>query len=154
MIIRIGAVLMASTLAYVSALASQQSGSVAGPNELQAASEGGEVSPRTPSLQLISQGEALYQRRCGACHSLDHNRIGPKHRSVFGSKAGSVDGFRYSRALQTLDVVWTEETLNAWLTNPTSFAPGTSMGFRLNNPEEREAIIAYLKSLSGETPDG
>lgn len=97
--------------------------------------------------ELISRGKLLYNRRCTACHSLDQNRIGPRHRDVYGRAAGSVSGFRYSKTLQELDIVWTEETLDPWLASPTTFAPGTRMGFRLKKPEERMAIIAYLKSL-------
>jgi cytochrome c len=109
--------------------------------------EGGDHPPGA-SLELIQQGETLYQRRCGACHSLDQNRIGPMHRGVYGRKAGSVESFRYSPALRDLDVIWNSETLDAWLQNPTAFAPGTTMGFRLTNAEERRAIVAYLRSLS------
>src|SRR5262249_37887637 len=33
-------------------------------------------------------GKALYQA-CSACHSVDENDLGPKHRVVFGRRAGS-----------------------------------------------------------------
>jgi len=112
--------------------------------------EGGAASPNA-SFELIGKGEELYQTRCGACHSLDQNRIGPMHRGVFGRKAGSVDGYSYSPALRDLDIIWDRETLDAWLENPMAFAPGAAMGFRLPDAEERRAIIAYLESLS-ETP--
>jgi cytochrome c len=110
--------------------------------------EGGQLRPNTAPLELISKGETLYSRRCAACHSIDANRVGPMHRGVYGRAAGGVPGFRYSRALKALDLTWTEDTLDKWLTNPTSVAPGTSMGFRLRKPEERKAIIAYLISIS------
>lgn len=97
---------------------------------------------------LVARGESLYQRRCGACHALDRNRVGPAHRGVYGRAAGAVPGFRYSKALQALDIVWNNETLDLWLQNPTSFAPGTGMGFRLGKADERNAIIIYLQSLS------
>jgi len=109
---------------------------------------GGSVPLYTASNTKMEQGEKLYDRRCGGCHSLDNNRIGPRHRGVYGSKAGSVPDFNYSKALQKLDVIWTDETLDRWLKNPTAFAEGTSMGFRLRKANEREAIIQYLKSIS------
>lgn len=99
---------------------------------------------------LIEKGARSWERRCAGCHSLDQNRIGPKHRGVYGRKAGVAEGFKYSKALRTLDIVWTEETLDPWLTNPIAFAPGTSMGFRVAQPEDRAAIIAWLKSVSPE----
>ena len=98
-------------------------------------------------IAMIERGERLYQRRCSSCHSLDRDRIGPRHRDVFGRQAGTVEGFRYSSALRQLDLVWGEETLSAWLENPASLAPGNAMGFRVSKAEEREAIIAYLKSV-------
>lgn len=93
-------------------------------------------------------GKQLYTRRCGACHSVDQNRVGPRHRGVYGRKAGTVAGFRYTNALKKLNLTWNESNLDRWLTNPTALAPGTAMGFRLNNPAERKAIIDYLKSVS------
>jgi cytochrome c len=38
-----------------------------------------------------AHGAEVYQD-CMLCHSLDKNEIGPKHRDVFGRKAGSVAG--------------------------------------------------------------
>ncbi|MEP3247185.1 MAG: c-type cytochrome [Sneathiella sp.] len=95
----------------------------------------------------VLDGEKLYQRKCAACHSLDHNRIGPQHRTVFGRKAGSLSGFRYTAALKQADFIWNEETLDIWLEKPPRMLPGTSMGFSLSKPAERKAVIQYLKSL-------
>lgn len=93
-------------------------------------------------------GKQLYTRRCGACHSVDQNRVGPRHRGVFGRKAGTVPDFRYTQALKKLNLAWNEKTLDRWLAYPTAVAPGTAMGYRLNNPAERKMIIEYLKSIS------
>ncbi|TNE41275.1 MAG: c-type cytochrome [Alphaproteobacteria bacterium] len=109
---------------------------------------GDSVVPDTVSQALLERGEKLYVRRCGGCHSLDRNRTGPRHRGVYGRKAGSVADFRYSKALQLLNLIWTAETLDRWLENPAAVARGTSMGFRLGKADERKAVIAYLKSLS------
>ncbi|MCB2114069.1 MAG: c-type cytochrome [Parvularculaceae bacterium] len=108
-----------------------------------AASEGGGAD----AASLIERGAKLYVRKCGACHSPDANRIGPRHEGVYGRKSGSVPDFRYTKALGALDIVWDEETLDEWLTNPSAMAPGTAMGFRVTDAEERKAIIAYLKTL-------
>lgn len=96
----------------------------------------------------IERGRVVYQRQCGACHSLDHNRVGPRHRGVIGRAAGSVQNYRYSAALQSLDLVWSRAALDAWLENPSALAPGTAMGFRLRKAEDRAAVIAYLGSTS------
>lgn len=115
----------------------------------QASAAAAECTPADAAL--ISRGAQSWERRCAGCHSLDANRIGPKHRGVYGRKAGVAEGFKYSKALQSLNVVWTEETLDPWLTNPIAFAPGTSMGLRVAQAEDRTAIIAWLKSVSPES---
>ena len=95
-------------------------------------------------------GERLYVSRCGGCHSLDKNRIGPKHRGVHGRQVGTVEGFDYSPALRGSDVVWNDESLVAWLTNPAEFIPGQRMFFRVGAAEDRADIIAYLRRVSAE----
>ncbi len=95
------------------------------------------------------RGKELYESRCVGCHSLDANRIGPKHRGVFGRKAGSVEGFTYSPAVQDSSVVWSDETLARWLTNPQEVIPGQRMNFRVSQPQDRADIVAYLKKESG-----
>ena len=115
-------------------------------------SNGDSVPPYAVS-SASDEGEKLYKRRCGGCHSLDNNRIGPRHRGVYGRKAGSLPDFNYSAALQNLDVIWSDVSLDKWLANPTAFATGTSMGFRLGKASERRAIIEYLKSLTSSAED-
>ena len=94
------------------------------------------------------RGADIYEAKCGACHSLDANRIGPKHRDVFGRKSGVVPGFHYSEALKKLNVDWNEQTLDRWLQNPTAMARGTAMGYRLTVAQERADVIAYLRQQS------
>jgi len=38
--------------------------------------------------------------------------------------------------------------LEKWLTGPDDFVPGNNMDFRLPDPQERKAIITYLKHLA------
>lgn len=94
-----------------------------------------------------ARGADLYPRRCGACHSIDRHRVGPKHRGVVGRKAGSAPGYRYSRAVRESDIVWDETTLDRWLADPEAFIPGQKMGFRLADGKERQDIVAYLRTL-------
>jgi cytochrome c len=88
----------------------------------------------------------LYESRCTACHSLDHSRIGPAHRGVFGRHAAQVAGFDYSPALRHTKVIWTARSLNRWLTNPEAFIPGQKMGYSISDPRDRADIIAFLAS--------
>lgn len=93
-----------------------------------------------------ARGKALYESRCTACHSLDHSRIGPAHRGVFGRHVAQVGGFDYSRALQRSSVSWTAQSLDRWLANPEMFIPGQRMGYSVADPKERADIIAFLAS--------
>lgn len=121
----------------------------AGASQVPASAVG--IETQSAAVQAESApGKAIYAAKCGACHSLDANRVGPAHRGVFGQKSASVDGYRYTSALMELDVVWSDDTLDQWLANPTAMAPGTSMGFRLSDPQERQAVISYLRSASGD----
>ena len=95
------------------------------------------------------RGAALYESRCGACHSISRNRIGPRHEALFGRQAGTQAGYAYSQALVASGVLWDDETLDQWLRNPQLFIPGQKMGYRLRNPGERADIIAFLKAASG-----
>lgn len=102
---------------------------------------------KTPPPGSSTRGADIYEAKCGACHSLDVNRIGPKHRDVFGRKSGTVAGFDYSPALKKLNVVWNDRTLDSWLQNPTAMAPGTTMGYRLTIAQERADVITFLRLL-------
>ncbi len=95
-----------------------------------------------------TRGEKLYGAKCGGCHSIETNRIGPRHRGVFGRTAGTVPDFSYSRALQESEVVWNDESLDSWLTNPAVFIPGQRMFVRVGKADDRADIIAYLKQQS------
>jgi cytochrome c len=53
--------------------------------------------------------------------------------------------FPYSDGLKRSNIVWNERLIDQWLTDPESLVPDNDMGFRLNSPDERTAIIAFLK---------
>lgn len=91
-------------------------------------------------------GKTLYASRCGACHSIESNRTGPKHRAVVGRKAGSIADFSYSPALKSAKFIWTTKKLDKWLQGPSKLVRGTVMAFTVPAAEDRAAIIAYLST--------
>ena len=95
-----------------------------------------------------AHGQALWEAKCIACHALDANKVGPKHRGVYGRTAGTAPGYAYSAALRASGIVWDAGALDTWLQGPRDLVPGTKMTFRLAQPEDRADVIAYLKSLS------
>lgn len=94
------------------------------------------------------KGKDLYEAKCGGCHSVDQNRIGPLHRGVVGRVIASVPGYEYSAAIKKLRGTWTPERLNKWLQGPQAVAPGAKMFFTVDDPGQRRDIIAYLITLT------
>jgi cytochrome c len=90
------------------------------------------------------RGKTLYQA-CQACHAIDENDLGPKHRGVLGRRAGAISDYSYSAALKNSGIVWDEATLDRWLTNPSALVPGTKMYFKIDAARDRADVIAYLK---------
>jgi cytochrome c len=96
----------------------------------------------------VAAGQALYQAKCTGCHSVDADRIGPRHRDVVGRKVASVPGYAYSPALKKLGGVWTPDRLDRWLSGTQKMAPGSKMYIEIDDPTQRRLLIAYLKSVS------
>jgi len=88
-------------------------------------------------------------RACAACHSLEPgvHLTGPSLAALWGKKAGTVDDFvRYSKQLKAADLIWDENSLNAWLANPASLVPGNYMVFRgITDNKARGDLVAFLK---------
>lgn len=88
---------------------------------------------------------------CRACHSVEpgQNKIGPSLAGVVGREAGAVEGFNYSEAMKSSGVVWDEENLAKYLTDPKGFIPGNKMIFVGVKKEDALAnLIAYLETQS------
>jgi cytochrome c len=94
-----------------------------------------------------ARGKTLWEARCSACHSVDHNSVGPMHRGVVGRMSGSVPGYDYSPALAHSHFIWTKAKLLQWLTNPEALVPGQKMNYEVDNPQDRADIVAYLATL-------
>ena len=94
-----------------------------------------------------ARGQMIFESRCVACHSLDANRVGPALGTVVGRVAGKAPDYFYSQALGAATHVWSRDKLLAWLTNPESLVPGQAMGYRVDMPEDRQDVVAYLASL-------
>ena len=102
-----------------------------------------------PTSQDVRKGEAVYSR-CVACHTLQHDMVGPRHCGLFGRTAGAVAGFDYSPAMRASRIVWNEKTLDRFLSDPMKAIPGTSMTYSgIPDRDERAALIAWLKQASG-----
>lgn len=93
-------------------------------------------------------GGVIYKAKCGSCHSISVNKIGPAHKGIFGRKAGLAAGYNYSAALKSSNITWNDKNLDLWLQGPQKMVKGSKMFLSVPNAAERAAIIAYLKSPS------
>ena len=91
-------------------------------------------------------GKVLWQA-CASCHSIDENDVGPKHRGVFGRRAGTVPDYMYSAALKASGITWDDAALQRWLVNPSALVPGTKMFYKVSDPQAIADLVAYLKEL-------
>jgi cytochrome c len=92
-----------------------------------------------------ARGEVLYEG-CQDCHALDKNEVGPRHRGVYGRKAGSLSDYSYSDALKASKIVWDDRTLDRWLADPQQFVPGSKMFYHLADEQDRADVIAFLRT--------
>lgn len=106
------------------------------------------AAPGAAAAGDAQHGAEIYQR-CGACHSLERNRSGPKHCGLYGRPAASVSGYPYSAALKRSGIVWDDASLDAFLENPMKTVPGTRMGYAgVKNAAERDDLIAFLREAT------
>jgi cytochrome c2 len=88
---------------------------------------------------------------CKICHSLDagKNLLGPSLHGLIGRTSGTVPGFNYSAAMKAKAVVWDDDTLDKYLTDPKAYVPGNKMTFAgVKKDDARADLIAYLKQAT------
>jgi len=94
-------------------------------------------------------------KKCKACHLANKkkNKVGPHLVDLFGRKAGSIEGYRYSKAIKKAGdegLVWNVKTLDVFLTKPKKMIPKTKMPFRgIKKEKQRNALLCYIKSVNG-----
>jgi cytochrome c len=97
------------------------------------------------------RGERMY-RACAPCHSLEPNRnmTGPSLAEVWNRTAGSLASFpRYSPALKSSGIVWTDDTLDEWIKDPQHLIPGNTMTFAgVKDGRQRTDLLAFLKDAT------
>ena len=103
--------------------------------------------------QEVSNGERQFARKCSVCHTLKADgkrRAGPSLFGVFGRQAGGLEGYPYSKALQTSDIVWSAATINQLFEEgPDKVTPGTKMPIqRMKNAKDREDLVTFLQSAT------
>lgn len=108
-------------------------------------------------LPAIAAGDPEKGQRvfnlCKTCHTLEPGAkatVGPNLHGVFGRKAGTADGYKYSDAMIKSGITWDEPNLTKYLTDPKGAVPGNKMAFvGLKKDQDRDDLIAYLRQASG-----
>lgn len=117
------------------------------------------AAPAVPLGVLLASADATAGqaavKKCSSCHNFgegESNKTGPLLYGVVGRVEGSHEGFAYSDGMlahKNNGDTWTYENLDAFLTSPKTYTPGTKMSFAgVKDPKERANILAYLQTLS------
>lgn len=98
----------------------------------------------------MPNGERQFMRKCSICHALtpgDSRKAGPTLYALFGRRAGSLPGYRYSPVLDGSDIIWTDDTIDALFDlGPDHYIPGSKMPMqRITAAEDRKDLVAFLK---------
>jgi cytochrome c2 len=109
------------------------------------------------ALPAQAQGVGDAQRgaqvfaQCKICHSLEagKNMLGPSLHGLIGRKVGSVPGYSYSQAMKNANVIWNDDTLSKYLSDPKAFIPGDKMAFvGIKDPSKLGDLLAYLNQAT------
>lgn len=120
----------------------------AGPQAFAEGPAASAAAPASPGAADPAAGGMAFLQ-CSDCHGTGTNDgVGPGLRGIFGRRAGSHAGFKYSPALAKSAIVWDALTLDKFLADPKAVVPGTSMDFPgVQDPVERANLVAYLATL-------
>jgi len=97
-------------------------------------------------------GNSVFRSQCAQCHTLKAGSSGlpgPSLHGVFGRKAGTVPGYAFSTPMRESGVVWSDSTLDQYITAPQSYIPGNTMPFPgIADKTVRQRLVAYLKEAT------
>lgn len=104
----------------------------------------------------VAAGATLFAA-CAACHSVGRGGADLDGPNLYGVVGGPVADRRprygYSAALRQTGGTWTFARLDAWLTKPAAFAPGTTMTYAgLADAQDRADVIAFLNQQGSGVP--
>ena len=88
---------------------------------------------------------------CKACHEIatPRNRLGPSLQGVIGRKAGTLEGFKFSEAMNASGLTRDAATLATYLANPNTFMPDNKMAFAgVRKRADLENLLAYLEEAA------
>lgn len=73
------------------------------------------------------------------------HKQGPNLHGLVGRKAGTCEGYSFTKANKDSGITWDSASLTNYLKNPKKMIPGTKMVFAgLKKKGDREDLVAYL----------
>jgi cytochrome c len=116
----------------------------------------------TPAAALDGNADAGKKvfAKCGVCHGIGDTKkpIGPNLNNVVGRTAGTQPEFLakgnagYSKAMVAAGaggLVWTDDQILEYITDPKKKIPGNKMAFPgLPKEQDRADVLAYIKTFS------
>jgi cytochrome c len=95
-----------------------------------------------------SRGAEAFQKVCSACHTIEQGarrRVGPNLFGVLGSRIAQKEGYPYTEAFRSSDIVWNEATLSDFLASPGRVVPGTKMDWTVKDEQVIADLIAFIR---------
>ncbi len=117
------------------------------------------VTAQSNSVGNTARGDQFFQTSCALCHSSSLGpgntvviKQGPTLVGAMGRKAGTSPHFGFTQVLKDSGLLWNADTLDQYLTSPTTAVPGTTMSVTVPDARDRADVIAYLATLT--VPEG
>lgn len=99
----------------------------------------------------VEAGKRVAKKTCTVCHSFEKGGkvvYGPNLFGIYGQPAAAIEGYKYSKALKSSGLVWTDKNLAAFASDPENFVKGTTARFPgLKSAKDAADILAYIKTL-------
>ena len=122
------------------------------------------IAPMASLAQDAANGEQLF-KKCAACHKVGDgakNGIGPVLTDVIGRKAGTFEGYKFSKTLIAAGeqgLIWDTALVADYIADPRAFMRSylddrkakPKMTFKLKKEADRIDVVAYLASLADTT---
>jgi cytochrome c len=94
-----------------------------------------------------SNGKKLFSQSCSGCHQVKSGSVAPTLVGVYGRKAGTAPGYKYSQGMAESGITWDAAKLDVFLAQPTKVIKGGRMPISVSKPSDRADVIAHLKTL-------